>query len=319
MRNGLAFSISVHALILLLLLFGLPFMRVKPPEEPPMVSVELVQEAKQTTTNKVSPANKVEKQPQEETPPPPSKPQTAPEPTPLPEPPKLEAVDTSTPDELQPPPEQKLDKPLAPPPKLAELDETAPKLAVPQANIKPHLAPAPTLADVEPKVAALVPPEKVDLKRPQPKPPARSFDAVLKNLTKNPPQETEADQPPQPVHTTAHHASGAQVPVSANLTSAEMDALRQQLARCWNLPTSAKNAQDLVVDLDVTVNPDRTVASAAIVDQGRMSDPIYAAAARSALRAVRAPECTPLELPPEKYQEWQSMSIRFDPKEMLGQ
>jgi hypothetical protein len=319
MRNGFAFSIGVHALILLLLLFGLPFMRVKPPEEPPMVSVELVQESKQTTTNKVSPVNKVEKQPQEETPPPPPKPQTAPEPTPLPEPPKLETVDTSTPEALQPPPEQKLDKPLPAPPKIADVSETAPRLTVPQANIKPHLTPAPTLTEVDTQVAALVPPAKVDLKRPQPKTPPKSFDAVLKNLTKNPPQETEPDTPPQPTRTTPHRASGAQAPVSANLTSAEMDALRQQLGRCWNLPASAKNAQDLVIDLDVTVNADRTVASAAIVDESRMSDPIYAAAARSALRAVRSPECTPLELPPEKYREWQSMSIRFDPKEMLGQ
>ena len=100
-----------------------------------------------------------------------------------------------------------------------------------------------------------------------------------------------------------------------------MAALSAQLARCWSLPAAAKDAQDLVVDIDVTVNPDRTLAGPPVIDdQGRMSsDPVFRAAAMAATRALRNPECSPLELPPEKYQEWQSMTIHFDPKEMLGQ
>ncbi len=98
-----------------------------------------------------------------------------------------------------------------------------------------------------------------------------------------------------------------------------MDALKQQLSQCWNIPASAKDAQDLVVELDVEVNPDRSVASATIVDQGRMaSDPVFRAAALSAKRALSIPACMPLALPPDKYDEWKSMTLRFDPKEMLG-
>jgi hypothetical protein len=56
-----------------------------------------------------------------------------------------------------------------------------------------------------------------------------------------------------------------------------------------------------------------------IVDQARLSsDPVFRAAAMSAERALRMPQCTPLALPPDKYDEWQSMTLTFNPKDMLG-
>jgi len=331
MRGGFAFSISVHALILFLIVIGLPFLRVKPLEMPPAITVELVQVGKQPTTNKVSPVNKVEKQVRDETPPPPTPPPPTQQPTP--EPPKpqeqpREPLDTTTPklasaDSNVPTletPEVELKRPMPPAPKLAQVDDGVPTLSAPKSSLKKALAQAPQLtamADV--KVPQLQAPAKVDLKRPEPKAPAKSFDSVLKNLTKTEPQESPA-QPAQKPTKVASRPTGAQAPLSANLTASELGALSQQLARCWNLPASAKDAQSLIVDLDVTINPDRTVSTARVVDQGRMaSDPAYAAAARAAMRAVRMPQCTPLELPPDKYQEWQSMNIHFDPKEMLGQ
>jgi hypothetical protein len=117
--------------------------------------------------------------------------------------------------------------------------------------------------------------------------------------------------------------NGALSPVLQSLnklSASDVVALALQLARCWNAPALAKGAQYPVVDLDVKVNPDRTVSTAEAVDQRRMaSDPNYAAVVRSAIRAVRAPECTPLQLPPDKYQEWQSLLIHFDPKEVFVQ
>lgn len=335
MRNGFAFSIGFHALVLLLIILGLPFFKVKPIELPPPVTVDLVQVAKESTTNKVSPANKVEKEPQPETPPPPPQPKAAPEPPPVPEEtpkppepapqpldtsvPKLPAVDQTAP-ELPAPPEVTLKQKLPQAPKLTQVEADVPKLSVPQASLKHKLADAPALASVEtPKVASLTPPAKVDLKRPEPKTPAKSFDSVLKNLTKAESEDSQSDAPPQPTRTAAHKATGAQAPLSKQLTTTELDALKHQLQGCWNLPASAKDAQTMVVDLNLIVNPDRTVARAEVVDQARMSDPAFAAAARAALRAVRSPNCSPLALPPDKYQEWQSTTIQFDPKELLGQ
>jgi hypothetical protein len=306
MRGGVAFSVCVHVLILVLMIFGLPFLHSKPRELPPMISVELVDMGKETTTNKISTANKVEKQLEEEkpappTPPPPESKPTPPEPTPQPEPqprPTMEAA-----------------------PKLSSVDTAVSELKVPDVVVKAPLPDVPKLAAVEPKLTDLTPPAKVDFKKVPPKPPAESFDSVLKNLTKQVPQKP-TDQPPNPqAKTPPRPATGAQAPVSANLTASEMDALSQQLRQCWSLPATAKDAQDLVVDVDITVNPDRTLAaSPRVVDQGRMaSDPAFRAAAMAAVRAFRMPQCSPLALPPDKYQEWQSMTVHFDPKEMLGQ
>jgi hypothetical protein len=286
------------------LLFGLPFLHVKPRELPPMISVELVDMGKETTTNKISAANKVEKEPQPETPPPPPKPQTATQPDPAP------------PEPEPPKPRVALEETA---PKLASVSDSVPELKTPDVNLKKQLPPAPELAKVDAKVADLAAPTKVDLKRPEPKKPTESFDAVLKNLTKNVPQPPTTE-PPSPQSKTPAKASGALASLSDKLTVSEMDALGQQLRHCWSLPAAAKDAQNLVVDLDLVVNPDRTVASVQVVDQARMaSDPAFRTAAQSAMRALRMPQCTPLALPPEKYQEWQSMTLHFDPKEMLGQ
>ena len=80
----------------------------------------------------------------------------------------------------------------------------------------------------------------------------------------------------------------------------------------------AANAADQVVEISVTVNEDRTVANAKIVDQGKYnSNPFFRAAADSAMRALRNPICTPLNVPPNKYSQWHQMTIVFDPKEMF--
>lgn len=103
------------------------------------------------------------------------------------------------------------------------------------------------------------------------------------------------------------------------LSVSEMDAIRQQISSCWLVPAGAKNAADLVVEIEVTMNPDRTVRSSKVVDSSRMQrDPFYRSAAESALRALKSPNCSPLQLPPEKYDTWKNFTITFDPKDMLS-
>jgi outer membrane biosynthesis protein TonB len=303
MRGGFAFSVGVHVLILALLIFGLPYFHRKAPDQAPTISVELIDTSKETTTNKISDANKVQKQPDEEKPAPPTPPPPQAQPTPQPQ--------------QQPEPQPKPTFEDAP--KLAAAEDSVPDLKAPELDIRRPLPDAPKLAAVDTSVPELAQP-KLDLKKVQPKPPAEDpFKSLLKNLTKDIPQQP-TDQPPNPqVKTPPKPATGAQAPLATNLTASEMDALKNQLRQCWSLPAAAKDAQDLAVDIDISVNPDRTVASAQVDDQGRMSDPVFRAAAMSALRALRMPQCTPLALPPDKYQEWQSMTVRFDPKEMLGQ
>jgi len=157
----------------------------------------------------------------------------------------------------------------------------------------------------------------VEPKKEPPKPATPSFDSLLKNLTKNVKEPTK--QPPTPTaKTQPTPATGAQASLSAKLTASENDRLMQQLAGCWNAPAAVKDAQNLIVVLQVKVNPDRTTATIQVEDQGRMSDPAFRAAAMAAQRALRMPACQVLDLPPEKYDDWQDLDITFDPSKMLG-
>jgi hypothetical protein len=103
------------------------------------------------------------------------------------------------------------------------------------------------------------------------------------------------------------------------VSMSEIDAVRRQIERCWNLPTGAKEADNLIVAIRVEMNLDGTPRRAAVDEQAGMTgNPFYRAAAESALRAVLNPRCHPFKLPPEKYERWRTMTLVFNPKEMFG-
>ncbi len=105
----------------------------------------------------------------------------------------------------------------------------------------------------------------------------------------------------------------------AIFTYQEMAALRTQMAQCWNIPVGAKNAEELLVEMTLEVNPDATVKSVKIVDQARMAnDSFFRTAAESALRAIYNPLCSPLHLPLNKYEKWKTLTLVFNPRNILG-
>ena len=106
-------------------------------------------------------------------------------------------------------------------------------------------------------------------------------------------------------------------PLGTELTASEIDVVRQQLSRCWNIPAGARDAKDLVVTIRGAIAPDGRVLQATIVDQSRLGDPFFRAAAESARRAFFHPLCTPLHLPPEKYESWKTFEIALSPKDLL--
>jgi outer membrane biosynthesis protein TonB len=202
------------------------------------------------------------------------------------------------------PPKPEAAKP--PPPKPSEAKPPPPKPEPPKPEEKPEPVPAP-----KPKPK---PPEPKKKETPKADPLA----SVLKNVSKLKPQEKPPEEtPPQkePVPATP----SPQVPVTADrLTSSEEDALRRQLAQCWNVPIGARDVEKIAVDIYISVNADRTVREAVVVDQARMNtDPFFRTIAESALRALYNPRCSPLALPPEKYQEWRDTLITFNPKDMF--
>ena len=196
-------------------------------------------------------------------------------------------------------------KPPAPPPAPAPKAQTAPPTP-PKAEEKVEAVPLPKPAE-KPK-----PPQEV-------KPKEDNFSKLLKDVAKLKPQEvaktpdTKSDTK-QP----AVEQKSLAPTLSTRLTISEEDALRRQISQCWLAPIGARDAQNLVVEILIDVNPDRTVQQATIVDQSRVAtDGFYRAAAEAALRAVRNPKCSPLELPADKYDEWKRIDFTFDPRDML--
>ena len=137
---------------------------------------------------------------------------------------------------------------------------------------------------------------------------------LLKNLAAKPlPQERPTQQAtakPQP-------SSQPIAPLGSQLSVSVMDLVRQQIEQCWHLQTAgAPNPGSLMPEFRVDMNPDGTVRSATLMNPERLSDPFFQAAADSARRALFNPRCQPLKLPPQKYDQWQTFTITFDPKDL---
>ena len=212
-------------------------------------------------------------------------------------------------------------------------DETPPKQEKPQPKVKqdaappepedkPEPEPTPEPKKVEEKPAE----EKVKQEKPKPekaKPTPKKekkaepdLDAVLRGI------ESEAQESDTPVKKSAPKESKmakddnyrADLPMGMT----EIDAIRQQFMKCWNVPAGAADAQNLVVVVDVDLSQDGAVTAAKLAkDSGRYAaDGYFRAAADAAIRAVH--RCSPLKnMPPDKYSTWRQMEITFDPKEML--
>src|SRR3954470_16793328 len=198
----------------------------------------------------------------------------------------------------QAPPPEKIEtpKPDLEPPALPQfaLAEPAPEPPLPKIKIKPQTTDE---ADETAK-----------------KPSAKDFAALLNKLTATPPPVKDAKTAPRTVQ-----GVGA-----ANLATASLvDALRSQIARCWSPPVGAPNAGDLVVDFDLKLNRNGTVAelklSPGSVDRAS-SNPYTRAASEAASRAIYECQGAGYRLPPERYEQWSEISpLRFDPRQMMNQ
>ena len=310
MRRGWALSVLMHVVVLVVGYLGLPHIR----RPAVMVDTPMVVEVTTVagTTNPPAPP-----------PPPPAKPVVKETPPPPPPPPAAPQVAVAAP----PPPEAK--------PKPRPEPEPLP---TPKAEPKPEPKPEP-VAKTEPKPE----PKKVDPPRPSPPSPLMAakpqrkpkppdpFASVLRTVeelqrTQQPKPETKREpakkaEPPSFESQIARSLASPARPFDATrpLTISEIDLVRQQIAECWSLPAGAKEAENLVIDIWVEMNPDGTVREARIQDQARVRlDPFFRSAAESALRAVLNPRCSPLRLPREKYDLWRTMTLSFNPKEMFG-
>lgn len=298
-RGGLISSAALHLGMMLIALFGLPSLFKPPvPEEMP-VAVQLVNIAPETRATRLSqipprPEAKPDEVAQAEPPKPePKKPEStppapAPPPSPAPKPPETKPE----------PPKPEPPKPEPPPP---------PPAAKPP-EPKPPPPPPPPPKPPSPRQEAKATPKKED---------DAAFDALLRNLSRR--DTAQTNQPPQqkPAPAQPRRASSQPIaPLGAQLSTSEIDLVRQQLYNCWNVPAGARDAQDLQPEFRVYMNPDGTVRSATLLNSERQGDPFFRAAAESALRALHNPHCSPLKLPPDKYDLWRTFTITFDPRDI---
>lgn len=278
-KGALLKSTLFHIALFTVTAFGMPFIAKETLTVTPPINVEIL------TIDEISQTNRI-------APPQPKKEQPKPEPA---EPPKQEVKQMTA--DLPP------DLATPKPPEIQEVDDVPPP-------------PEPEKKAAEKKAKPKKP--KAKPKAPEPKKTQEDqFASLLKNLT---PDETKTSIPDENQKTSENNGSQlSQIATLSNkMTISELDALRQQIAPCWNVPAGSKYAENLVVEVRAVMNPDGTVQRASILNQSRYNqDSHFRAAADAAIRALRNPRCQPLKLPAEKYNEWKTIVINFDPREML--
>lgn len=110
-------------------------------------------------------------------------------------------------------------------------------------------------------------------------------------------------------------ALGGRQTTGAKLSQSEMDALRGQIQRCWNVPAGAADAENLKVSVQFRLSPSGELEGDPRIVAGGGSGGIERTAAESARRAVI--RCAPYNLPSEKYEAWADVIVHFDPRDMF--
>ncbi|NQV44423.1 MAG: energy transducer TonB [Rhodospirillales bacterium] len=305
-QRSFTFSVLFHGFLLASAYVVLPSLRPDINDAEEIIVVEMVDIAELTNApralpepeEKPEPKKAVESEP-EPAPPPPEPVVKAPEPEPAPPPVESEPEVAALPPEPEPEPEEKpepepVQKPEAPQPSQALADakpKKKPKPPDPFASVLKTLEDLKKQVPVEKKEEPEEKPEKDEDKKP-------SFE----------------EQIAQALQVTSTKAADTSKPISISVR----EAVAAQLRRCWIVPAGAKNAEELVISIHVDMNPDATVRNSSIANMERaMTDSFYRAAAESALRATKNPRCQPLPLPLDQYEQWRTMTLNFNPQDML--
>ena len=192
----------------------------------------------------------------------------------------------------------------------AETDADAAKL--------PTEAPRPEARPKPPQAQTAKAPDKKDTEKPvreassRPKTEEKEFDAdeVAALLNKEKASGGGAKRSTQTAS-----LGGDRTTSGTKLTQSEMDALRGQVQRCWNIPAGAVDAQNLRVSVQFRLDRSGALEGSPQIIRGGGSAGVERAAAEAARRAVS--RCAPYTLPIEKYDAWAEIIVNFDPSEMF--
>ena len=98
---------------------------------------------------------------------------------------------------------------------------------------------------------------------------------------------------------------------AAQLTQDDVNRIKEQIEGCWQLPAAGGSTVVYRPEFRVAMNPDGTVRSVDLLNTEQLNDQNFVAAANSGKEALLDPRCQPLNLPPEKYSQWQTFTITF--------
>lgn len=182
----------------------------------------------------------------------------------------------------------------------------------------PSEAPVPAAKPKPPQAQTAKAPEKKDSKKPvkeaasKPKSDEKQSDAdeVAALLNRDKASGGGAKRSQQTASLGGDRSTGG-----TRLTQSEMDALRGQVQRCWNIPAGAADAQNLRVSVKFRLDRSGALDGSPQIVSGGGSGGVERAAAEAARRAVS--RCAPYNLPAEKYEAWADVIVNFDPSDMF--
>jgi hypothetical protein len=322
MKKELIISVFLHIVVVIILIFGrLPSRSFKDDEQ--IIPVDIVSIDDVTQSNKPSQSGpKVDEpkpQPKTEDPPKPV-PQSAPE---KPQPPKSEGI-------VEKPENEKQEEAQEEPPEEVEPEEEEPQPEHNEAEVEEEVIQEPEPEKQEKpkdpeKPKEVTPPSlpkakpKLPVKKDKKKEKKEKFQNLLKNLVDAGKASSQTEESVEEDVTTQADESD-DLPKGDKMSATELALVKRQISRCWKVDVGAKNIKNLKVPLRIKFNPDTSVKSVEVLDQDRYnSDPFYQAAARRAISALKAPDCTPLKLPLKKYEQWKDIKMVFDPEAMAGE
>jgi len=283
MTGGLIASSVLHAVVILLVVFGWPWlMRAPPVEQVVVIPVDLVVLGEKTAAPSSATAATL---PQER----------APEVSIVDHPEAVPVEQAPSPPDL---PHEAVDRIASAPQAVANAEQ-------------PSKIPKRPKGPKDPALPAT--------KLPRPQVPADDLNARLRKLAQL--KQPAPPVPPSPrqqdgagsSNLTATNADAAR---ARDATYSVKDFIRAQVERRWNPDRKAVKVGNWTVAIHILLERDGTVSQADIVDEARYrSDKAYLDFALSARNAVLL--SSPLALPPEAYDIAKDIVIDFDPKQVL--
>ncbi len=103
--------------------------------------------------------------------------------------------------------------------------------------------------------------------------------------------------------------------ISDKISLSELDALRQQIQGCWLVPPGVLAERNLMIEVGIHLDAQAHIQKIKILNGApSQKAAVFKVAVQSIRQALKAPECTPLRVPLDKYPKWKYCVLRFSPR-----